>query len=930
MDTALGHSFEAVLGADNHARKLAEAYLKGLTAEPGLITALLNLTKNSANPHVQLSAVLFLKNCMAKWDQFPVDERELLKSTILSRLVYSEPEKLRLQFCEIAKKLWVHEAPWHSLHPHLAAVLTSNDADGVYAGLTMLQNMTKIYEHKTNDEKRLEVNELAKLYFTPLLELFRQCLGKLQESSFSYLILILQSYYSACYLEIPPFLADAGTLRSWQELFHQLLNIDLGTLEILPANSEERRAKDEHPAWQCKRWAIQTVNRLFSRYRLTAYLDDDAKAISQFFTSQFSQTYLTLFLQQLSETQTKHRPTLYTNFLLKYVTNSIKQPETHTIIAPHVEALLVHVLLPVMSRTPEDEEIWTDDPSEFLRREFDIAKSYYAAKGSAFDMMVAMSEAGHLDLIVGVLGRLLIGATSPLQIEVVLNAIQAISEPILKREDLQAQLPAMFASHVVPMMDSQVPFLRFRACAFLRAFTGCKLSSDLASVITLKIARLMQDVELPVRVEAATTLARLVDWPCAEEILKPELKAVMIMYLTLMNTIDLEDLVDALEALVNKFSSHISPFAIELADSLKQQFFRMVSANPNETHGESAIAAASVLTTLIKIVDSLEADQLPAAVEVVGPVLAHILSKDGCEYIEEGLSLLNTILSNAIPESIPALHPHYALLLQSITSTETSRPYASEHVMATYTPLANFMRKCSSYVQTQIENTVLVTQNLWTFKNSALAMKLHVSLMLNYPTSMGDYLKPMVAGALGALTAASSLMTRNISSMVVCAALYTNPHPTILEVTPHLAAYIAHVTGRDMEKLQDLDSLKLACLGMASWIKAKGPATEVFSRRLASLLQQMDEEGQEAEEGEELTEEAFRKILDNIRENTEEEGGDFPADIFDDELYESPLDDIDVLNEVHAMLSHPAIATDVQAALTPEQFDAVRRILSNR
>jgi hypothetical protein len=116
---------------------------------------------------------------------------------------------------------------------------------------------------------------------------------------------------------------------------------------------------------------------------------------------------------------------------------------------------------------------------------------------------------------------------------------------------------------------------------------------------------------------------------------------------------------------------------------------------------------------------------------------------------------------------------------------------------------------------------------------------------------------------------------------------------------------------------------------MASWIKAKGPAVDVVAKRLASLLQQIDEEGKEADEGDEISEETFRKILSNLKETCEEEGADYPEDIFDDEYYESPLDDIDVLSEVRSVLSQADVWSSLHGVLGLEEAEAVRRILSS-
>jgi HEAT repeat protein len=67
------------------------------------------------------------------------------------------------------------------------------------------------------------------------------------------------------------------------------------------------------------------------------------------------------------------------------------------------------------------------------------------------------------------------------------------------------------------------------------------------------IYRNLQDPELPVRLTAATSIHKLLHNNSALNFLKPALKDILEIYLKLMNEIDSEDLVDALEEIVGHF-----------------------------------------------------------------------------------------------------------------------------------------------------------------------------------------------------------------------------------------------------------------------------------------------------------------------------------------------------------------------------------------
>ena len=96
-------------------------------------------------------------------------------------------------------------------------------------------------------------------------------------------------------------------------------------------------------------------------------------------------------------------------------------------------------------------------------------------------------------------------------------------------------------------------------------FSGFKMNdtNNLNRAVDL-IFKNFQGSELPVRFQAALTIHKLLENEVAFNFLKPALSQILQKYLDLMNEIDSEDLVTALEEVVSHFKDDIYPFACEL------------------------------------------------------------------------------------------------------------------------------------------------------------------------------------------------------------------------------------------------------------------------------------------------------------------------------------------------------------------------------
>lgn len=57
-----------------------------------------------------------------------------------------------------------------------------------------------------------------------------------------------------------------------------------------------------------------------------------------------------------------------TNLALQFVTSALDEKEPYKALKPHIDGLLLHVVLPMLAFSDDDAQLWEDDPAEFVRK----------------------------------------------------------------------------------------------------------------------------------------------------------------------------------------------------------------------------------------------------------------------------------------------------------------------------------------------------------------------------------------------------------------------------------------------------------------------------------------------------------------------------------------------------------------------------------
>lgn len=123
------------------------------------------------------------------------------------------------------------------------------------------------------------------------------------------------------------------------------------------------------------------------------------------------------------------------------------------------------------------------------------------------------------------------------------------------------------------------------------------------------------------------------------------------IYVKFMNEIDSEELIGALEIIMEKFQDEIGPFAKQLTQQLVNKYKSLMSEENDygDDLEERELAAAGCVTAIKRIIAAISQDKsgLAQLLPIIYPILAHSLTIDGLDSIEEGLECINLFVYHA-------------------------------------------------------------------------------------------------------------------------------------------------------------------------------------------------------------------------------------------------------------------------------------------
>uniref|UniRef100_A0A4W3JB10 Importin 7 n=1 Tax=Callorhinchus milii TaxID=7868 RepID=A0A4W3JB10_CALMI len=474
---------------------------------------------------------------------------------------------------------------------------------------------------------------------------------------------IFKIFYALVQYTLPLELIHQQNLTEWMEILKTVVNRDVPP-ETLQVDEDDR---PELPWWKCKKWALHILARLFERYGSPGNVSKEYNEFAEVFLKGYAvsiQQVLFKVLYQYKEKQYVAPRVLQQT--LNYINQGVAHAVTWKNLKPHIQGIIQDVVFPLMCYTDADEELWQEDPYEYIRMKFDVFEDFISPTTAAQTLLyTACSKRKEvLQKTMGFCYQILTEPTvDPRKKDGALHMIGSLAEVLLKKKIYKDQMEFMLQNHVFPLFSSDLGYMRARACWVLHYFCEVKFKIDQNLQTALELTRrcLIEDKEMPVKVEAAIALQVLIsNQEKAKDYIKPFIRPVMQALLHIVRETENDDLTNVIQKMICEYSEEVTPIAVEMTQHLAMTFNQVIQTGPDEEGSDDkAVTAMGILNTIDTLLSVVEdhkeiTQQLEGiCLQVIGTVLQqHVL-----EFYEEILSLAHSLTCQQVSPQMWQLLP---------------------------------------------------------------------------------------------------------------------------------------------------------------------------------------------------------------------------------------------------------------------------------
>lgn len=366
----------------------------------------------------------------------------------------------------------------------------------------------------------------------------------------------------------------------------------------------------------------------------------------------------------------------------------------------------------MLALTNEEIEKVKADEVEFLVDTLQSFEGSFTPKTGAKDFIVTVATyrgKNHLMAIMNTLASCLKATQSNPALwkekEAALSLINILNRKISATPVLIDQVPGMLKLFVLPELASQNPLLRANAIYTFGMFFKMlmKTPSKMEFLQALSsVVPLFSDPSVTVRVYTCIALKYMIGAKEAAEFFTSQQAAIINMFLTLLRTLDLEEISQGLANFVEKFSENLVAATPAICQEIIQAFCRTFMQLKEQDDGgidAKMLVAVEYLKTLLTLVDA--AAEQPQVIVTILPQLLQLLKmlftsgEAVCsDFIDLSLEIL-TEITLVLERITPELWEFFPMLFSLIDQ------YGSDMLEIVIPPVDNFISYGSEYFLSQ-------------------------------------------------------------------------------------------------------------------------------------------------------------------------------------------------------------------------------------
>jgi len=693
---------------------------------------LLNISCNTQFAfETQLNASIQLKNFVSQYWKFgtnesvnkslcfednekilaiPPEDKQFIRANILDALACCiKSEKLSKQLNQVIYKIGKLEfsSIWKDIFlTKIVEFFKSMEESKIYAGVIAFFQISKIYEFESGDYK-VDYNTAIDLLNPYLISFLNNLYTNLGNSHAAFIYYkILKIFFKSIQLGASKQLFQEKNFETWNTFIIAAIRFPLSP-ELLQKTekTEEIKLLNKNIFWKLKKLCFQLIYRIYHKYGNSENLENESlKPFCLLINSIYIRVYYEVSLEVMGISKLQYVSEFIMCIIYKLISHMITRNHMVAEIESQLEIILKDYLVQNVMMTLQDFDLWKEDPKTYIMKQFDITESYYNLRYSVCQFVKTIcsykkkNEKGkyikkpvYFDVVYKYLisileiydSQVLSGNSPDVRIkEGVLYIIQSIANNVIvQSSDSIEKLIEVF---VMKEFDSTYGILRERACSFIESFEEFKFTNSLLlQEITKKICFILDnETGLPVKVMAAISAPVLLKNDGIKELLNDHVPKLLEIYLNLINTIDLEEILEGLEAIISRFNHRVKDYAVALTVELVKIFNRLIKEEEgDEDKGEKALVEDGVLRTLLKIIELFVNDEaiFQKIEEIVDPIITWGLNVENLDKIDDIFDIIDVIVRKGNKISPKSWNYFTEIISTAAGSDEDLKQFHKDH-----------------------------------------------------------------------------------------------------------------------------------------------------------------------------------------------------------------------------------------------------------
>ena len=390
--TLLSQCLVQTLSPDVNTRKGAEKHLESIESTEGFATLVLQLIdSNTLDLTIRMSGAIAFKNFIKRnWslnedtiNKISENDRNQIKRVIIDLMLRS-PEQIQRQLSDSVSIIGREDFPqkWPNLLDDMISKMSGNENNfNVINGvLQTAHSLFKRYRHEfQSNELWTEIKYVLSRFAQPFTDLFiwlnqlanrNSTNGPILKTILSCLILSAKIFNSLNTQDLPEFFED--NMQVWMKHFHELLSSDF---KCLQTSDEEEGGPIEE---------------------LKSQICDNIGMYAQKYNEEF-EPYLPQFVQSvwslLITTGPQPKYDILVSNAIHFLSSVAERPQYQSLFKENnvLDQISSNVIVPNMEFRVSDEELFEDNPEEYIRRDIE-GSDVDTRRRAACDLVKSLSR----------------------------------------------------------------------------------------------------------------------------------------------------------------------------------------------------------------------------------------------------------------------------------------------------------------------------------------------------------------------------------------------------------------------------------------------------------------------------------------------------------------------------------------------------------